>query len=226
MYCPTPRCSGNRLTTAAFGLGVVLLLFAIVPIANHINIHRHGYFGGDLSALAMSPPDGEVSRTRLPTSVHYTVDDGVKVPKLEAERATTAAPIDKISMPVPTLEPMTFSEEVKLGLVFDVTDLDYVPMPIRRIPPAYPERLSREGVDGRAVVEFQVDPNGRVSDVQVVAATHAEFGASVVQAVLNWRFVPGMIRGEKVTFKMRLPVAFKIVDEIKPDSGVQIAGSN
>ena len=64
----------------------------------------------------------------------------------------------------------------------------------------------------RQVTEFRVDPDGRVIDVNLLETSHEEFARSVLDAVERWRFVPGMVGGDAVRFRMRLPVNFRLLE--------------
>ena len=55
-------------------------------------------------------------------------------------------------------------------------------------------------------VEFIVDVTGKPQDVHVLSATDRAFGASVRNAVRQWRFAPAKPYGIPVAMKVELPV--------------------
>ena len=57
--------------------------------------------------------------------------------------------------------------------------------------PRYPARAQQDGVEGRVLVEFTVQPNGSVGAVRVVSAAPEKiFDDAALAAVKRWRFEP------------------------------------
>jgi protein TonB len=75
-------------------------------------------------------------------------------------------------------------------------------------PPRYPLELRRRKIGGTVQVVFLVDTEGRVSSPKVESSTNAEFDAPALEAVKQWRFEAGTRGGQKVSFKMRVPITF------------------
>lgn len=71
--------------------------------------------------------------------------------------------------------------------------------PLRRQPPGYPGRMAAGGIQGIALMRFDVDPRGRAQNVEVVfSAPHPDFGEAGQRAVRNWRYLPKLVDGEPV----------------------------
>jgi TonB family protein len=65
--------------------------------------------------------------------------------------------------------------------------------------PTFPNRLAQVGVTrGKARVAVSVNDNGKLRDALLVGCTEPEFGASAVEAVRQWQFIPARLRGEPV----------------------------
>lgn len=92
--------------------------------------------------------------------------------------------------------------------IFSLADLDRQPRPLFQRPPTYPPELRKEGRHGTVTLVFLVDREGRVVDPRVERATDPAFERPALEAVRQWRFEPGTRRGEKVPFKMRIPITF------------------
>lgn len=61
--------------------------------------------------------------------------------------------------------------------------------PLRQIPPTYPPHLDVKGIEGWVLLEFDVEPDGTPSHIQVVdAEPQAIFDAASILAVSNWRY--------------------------------------
>ena len=77
----------------------------------------------------------------------------------------------------------------------------------------YPESAMKEGTQGRVIVQFVVEKDGSVSNVEVVRSVSAVLDAEavrVVSAMPAW--TPGKQRGEVVRTKFTLPVTFRLND--------------
>ncbi|GIV58848.1 MAG: hypothetical protein KatS3mg042_1761 [Rhodothermaceae bacterium] len=74
----------------------------------------------------------------------------------------------------------------------------------------YPEIAKKAGVEGRVIVQFVVDEQGRVVDPVVVRGIGAGCDEEAIRAVKQAKFKPGKQRGKPVKVKMSLPITFKL----------------
>jgi protein TonB len=95
-----------------------------------------------------------------------------------------------------------------LSQVFDISQLDQIPVAHIQQEPIYPYEMSRSGIAGEANVGFIVDVNGDVHDAYVVNSIHREFEVPAVQAVGKWKFRPGRRNGHAVNTRMSVLVVF------------------
>ena len=75
----------------------------------------------------------------------------------------------------------------------------------------YPEDAVREGIQGRVMVDFIIDKDGKVTDVRVVRGVDPELDAEamrVISASPKWR--PGRMNGQKVRTSVTVPVEFRL----------------
>lgn len=75
----------------------------------------------------------------------------------------------------------------------------------------YPEIAVREGIQGKVMVNFVIEKDGKVTDVRVVKSVSPELdeeALKVVSASPKWR--PGRINGQKVRSSMTIPVEFRL----------------
>jgi protein TonB len=98
------------------------------------------------------------------------------------------------------------SEE--LDRIFSLAELDRRPRVLFQRPPRYPPELLRAGRTGTVYVLFSVDTEGRVRNPRVQKSTDPAFEQPALDAVRQWKFEPGTRGGEKVQFKMRIPITF------------------
>lgn len=102
----------------------------------------------------------------------------------------------------------------KIGMIFNIADLDRPPEPVVQPAPVFPFNLKREAVQGHVRVEFVVDTEGRVHHPFVIQSSHPGFDEAAITGVARWRFRPGYKNGRKVNTRMQVPIVFKIVDDL------------
>jgi protein TonB len=95
-----------------------------------------------------------------------------------------------------------------LGQVFDLSQLDQIPVARIQQEPIYPYEMRQNGIKGEVNVGFIVGVNGDVRDAYVVNSTHREFEAPAVQAVSKWKFRPGRRNAHAVNTRMSVPIVF------------------
>lgn len=74
----------------------------------------------------------------------------------------------------------------------------------------YPEIAKKAGVEGRVIVQFVVNEQGRVENPVVVRGIGAGCDEEAIKAVQTAQFTPGRQRGQPVKVKMSLPITFKL----------------
>lgn len=75
----------------------------------------------------------------------------------------------------------------------------------------YPKEASKDGVQGRVVVQFVVEKDGSISEVEVVKKVNEHLDAEavrVVNAMPKWK--PGKQKGENVRVMYTLPISFRL----------------
>jgi TonB family protein len=99
--------------------------------------------------------------------------------------------------------------------------VDQGPVVKSQVSPVYPYSLRLTGNKGEVVVDFIVDPKGDVVRADVSKSSHPDFEAPAVEAVLKWKFKPGMADGHPVYVHMKVPIYFQlqmgVQDERLPD---------
>jgi len=150
---------------------------------------------GDLAAASLPEPMNTVGVSDITTVIKPSPP---VAPKAES---TTWAPPSKTTR---ALDTNKFKEFV------DFNKLDKKPQARSQQPPRYPFELKRQGIQGQCTVQFFVDENGTVSDPVVISSSHQEFQKPCLEAVLQWRFSPGMKNGRKVATRMQQAFPFKL----------------
>ena len=132
-------------------------------------------------------------------------------------QAEPFTPVDIRSMPslVPPdssmLPPGDGAPGVSLpGNPVDASGLDNPPRATVQTPPAYPPNARAAGLVGEVWVEFAVDEAGRVLRTRVVRSSDPMFDEPTLRAVAKWRFEPGRKNGRPVSFRMVVPVNYRL----------------
>ena len=76
----------------------------------------------------------------------------------------------------------------------------------------YPPLATEDGAQGRVVVQFVVEKDGRVGSVKIVRSVHPELDKEAVRVIksIKTRFIPGKINGQPVRQWFTLPINFKL----------------
>ncbi len=78
--------------------------------------------------------------------------------------------------------------------------------------PKYPYALSRAAIKGNVEVEFLIGSNGKVLEAKAIKSTHKGFESAAVEAVLKWRFKPGIKKGRAVNVRARQLLEFNFLE--------------
>lgn len=77
----------------------------------------------------------------------------------------------------------------------------------------YPEIARRAGIEGRVVLRFVVDEEGKVVNPEVVKGLGGGCDAEALRALQQATFRPGRVDGKPVRVQMTLPFTFKLPQE-------------
>jgi protein TonB len=111
---------------------------------------------------------------------------------------------------IPATRPSGFGRG--LANLFDISQLDQIPVARVQPPPIYPYEMRRAGITGEVNVGFIVDSDGNVRDAYPISSSHREFEVPAVQAVSKWKFRAGRRGGKAVNTRMSVPIVFSFND--------------
>jgi protein TonB len=86
------------------------------------------------------------------------------------------------------------------------------PVLVYSVQPRYTEQAMRARLQGVVELDALVLPDGRVSDIRVARSLDRAFGLDdrAVEAVKQWRFVPGRVAGVAVAVPIRVELTFTL----------------
>ena len=154
------------------------------------------------------------SELKSDVAVGVKDEEGVKDRNIEAARTDVVAKVEEPPKPEPAHE---VKKEVE-SKIFDVVEqppsfpggqsalLSWLSNNIH-----YPPVAEENGIQGRVVVSFVVEPDGTVSNVQVVRGVDPSLDKEAVRVTKSMpKWVPGKQNGQAVRVKYNLPVTFKL----------------
>lgn len=92
--------------------------------------------------------------------------------------------------------------------IFSLADVDKKPSALVMSTPLYPYSMQQSKTKGRVVVEFVLDPDGKVHRVRATKSTHREFEEPAIQCVQRSTWNPAAKDGKPVACKVRIPIDF------------------
>ena len=94
---------------------------------------------------------------------------------------------------------------------FTPDQVEQRPRVLKPVVPVYPYQATVNGVEGRVVLRFIVDENGKVRNPEVVKAEpKGVFEEAALAAIIKYKFIPATIGKRKVKCIAIMPVGFKI----------------
>ena len=140
-----------------------------------------------------------------------------------SERAVTAADFTGVGVAGGTATgveggtPQNAAETDSASFAYEVASLDAPPEISNRaqlgsiLSRYYPRLLQDAGVEGQTVMQFVIQPDGRVDagSIRVISSTHEPFGEAGVKAVEKFRFRPGKYKGQPVRVLIQIPISWK-----------------
>jgi len=97
-----------------------------------------------------------------------------------------------------------------IGGVIKLGEGTKCPKLIKKVAPAYPERLVREGIQGVVILEVTTDKKGIPIDIEVKKSDSSLLNQPAIEAVKQWRYEPFFLNGEPQCIVFRVTVHFKL----------------
>lgn len=81
---------------------------------------------------------------------------------------------------------------------------------LKAVLPAFPTEALKDGSEGVAVAQLELDETGAVKAVKILQAGHPAIERAVYAAVIQWKFKPFVISGVSSCVQGKLTFYFKI----------------
>lgn len=80
---------------------------------------------------------------------------------------------------------------------------------------SYPRKAIRDKVEGRVILEFTVDPKGKVRNPRIVKGVRDDINKEAIRAISKARFLPGRKQGKPIPVKHFIYIRFEIQNKSK-----------
>lgn len=110
---------------------------------------------------------------------------------------------------IPTA-PTATGLQARSANIFDISNLDQLPVATFRARPVHPYEMLRAGIAGKVLVEFVVSSSGDVIEAKAIESSRRDFESPAVQAVLKWKYRPGRKGGVAVDTRVKAWLEFNI----------------
>ncbi len=126
----------------------------------------------------------------------------------EDARAYAERWIEPAPSPATTCAPWPDPSADSIPKFGDYVYVEELPASITRVPPIYPEKAKKAGIQGTVMVYALVGRDGRVHDIRVVKSI-PELDEAAMNSVRQWVFDPARSAGKPVVVWVGVPVQFK-----------------
>lgn len=207
--------------TLRYALAVIaslLISYALFYFMQSITLHDEL----DASLVSLSPAQHiEFIRVKRKERTEVKERKAPKQPEVEAVPSTSyqssqmevGAPS---SIALPPMDIPRFSgANIPTGVIaipLNAVMVNEEAMPIFRIPPIYPQRAAKRGLEGWVEVEFAITAAGLVKNAHVVAASpRGIFDNAALRAISRWKFKPKIVNKVAVErYGVRQRIAFQL----------------
>lgn len=93
------------------------------------------------------------------------------------------------------------------------------PKPLSKVNPYYPERARKNRKEGTVTLGLTLDKDGSVSGVHVVTGADKDIDQAAMEAVSQWKFLPGTYQGNPVDVEIGVTVNFRLTAAMTPLTG-------
>ena len=110
------------------------------------------------------------------------------------------SPMEQFNFDIPTLKNQYLTSELDAPLI-----------PLIKIPPIYPLKALKRGIEGWVKVKFIVNTLGAVENIEIIDASPARlFNESVKNCVIKWKFKSCTVDGVPVSAIAQTIIKFKL----------------
>ncbi|NBB78543.1 MAG: TonB family protein [Verrucomicrobia bacterium] len=215
IYNPPQHRKGMMASGTVLGIGVSGLLFLAIPLTQIFTSYEKS--PEEIEALEVAPPPPPPPPEDPPPPPEPEQEE----PPPELDTPPPPISLDQLDM---ALNPGTGGsmagdfalpsfdvQSTDLGglEIFELGDVDSPPQPRTKIEFSYPSKAKRRGITGVVKVEYVVDENGRVEQINIVDSPDRSLSNATIEVLERARFQPAEKSGRPVKVRMRAAVPYR-----------------
>ena len=166
----------------------------------------------ELPPKATEQPSPPITKPlRLPKNSPNFELDTISLPKAQFSAPTSLSDLvyEAKPQPVPAIEqPVQKAPPLQAPLTPQFT-LNL--FPLHTPQPIYPRRARSRGIEGTVKVGFIIEPNGKVSNIDILNATPSGvFDNATRRSVAQWKFKPQLLEGKPTRRRVEQTIRFTL----------------
>lgn len=215
IYHPPQNRKGMMVMGTICGIGVSGLLFLAIPLTQIFTTYDKS--PEEIEALDMAPPPPppppedpppppEPEKEEPPPELN-TPPPPISLEQLDMALNPGTGGAMSGDFALPTFD---LSGSDLGGLeIFELGDVDSPPQPRTRIEFSYPSAAKRKGITGVVKVEYVVDQNGRVENINIIESPDRSLSEATEDVLRRARFEPATKGGTAVKVRMRAAIPYR-----------------
>jgi len=215
IYHPPQHRKGMMASGTVLGVGVSGLLFLAIPLTQIFTSYEKS--PEEIEALEMAPPPPPPPPDDPPPPPEPEQEEpppelDTPPPPISLEQLDMALnPGTGGSMAGDFALPTFDVDSTDLGglEIFELGDVDSPPQPRTKIEFSYPSAAKRRGITGVVKVEYIVDENGRVEQINIVDSPDRILSNATIEVLERARFQPAEKSGRAVKVRMRAAIPYR-----------------
>ena len=148
-----------------------------------------------IDTIDIPPPEDVVEQKPNRPAIPEPVDDDTDDEEIEVYEDTDFNKFDEFDDDRKTSKFIAFDE---------------APVAISGVKMKYPPMAKAAGIEGKVVVEFFINKNGVVTEVEIVSGTGTVLDQAAVEAVKNSTWKPARQRTKKIGVWKKVPIKFSL----------------
>lgn len=210
-----PQGKGTGPTSIVLGVGISGLLFLAIPLTQIFN--KYEKQPEEILAIEVAPPPPPPPPEEPPPPPEPEPEE----PPPELNTPPPPISLDQLDMALNpgtggalggdfALPTFDVSGSDLGGLeIFELGDVDSPPQPRTKIEFNYPAAAKRKGVTGVVKIEYVVNENGRVENIQIIESPDRILSDATSEVLRRARFEPATKGGNAVKVRMRASIPYR-----------------
>jgi protein TonB len=215
IYHPPQHRKGMMASGTVLGIGVSGLLFLAIPLTQIFTTYEKS--PEEIEALEIAPPPPPPPPEDPPPPPEPEQEE----PPPELETPPPPISLEQLDMALNPGTGGSMAGDFALptfdvnstdlgGLeIFELGDVDSPPQPRTRIEFSYPSAAKRRGITGVVKVEYIVNENGRVEQINIVDSPDRTLSNATIEVLERARFEPAEKSGRAVKVRMRAAIPYR-----------------